>query len=146
MPIITSSIPSPRPSPRSCSASLAGEGKIKPADQVASWITKTHPEFADALEDKQNIELRHLLSMSSGLYYKQVEGTDPLYYSAPNRLQVALTTVPKVPPATEFDYTDVNPVLVGAAISAAAGEREDQFAEERLFKPLANAKLPLDGR
>ena len=115
---------------------MAGEGKIKTSDKVASWITKTHPEFADALKDKQDIELRHLLSMASGLYYKQVEGTDPLYYSAPNRLQVALTTVPRVPPASEFDYTDVNPVLVGAAISAAAGEREDRFAEERLFKPL----------
>jgi CubicO group peptidase (beta-lactamase class C family) len=115
---------------------LAGEGKITPTDRVASWITKAHPEFADALRDKQNIELRHLMSMASGLYYKQVEGTDPLYYLAPNRLQVALTTTPRVPPATEFDYTDVNPVLVGTAVSAAANEREDQFAEERLFKPL----------
>ena len=114
----------------------AGEGKIRPIDGVANWIERTHPEFADGLRDKQNIELRHLMSMSSGLYYKQVEGTDPLYYLAPNRLQVALTTVPKVRPATEFDYTDVNPVLVGAAISAATNQREDRFAEERLFKPL----------
>jgi CubicO group peptidase (beta-lactamase class C family) len=115
---------------------LAGEGKIGPDDKIATWILKAHPEFKDALEDKQDLELRHLLSMSSGLYYKQVEGTDPLYYSAPNRLQVALTTVAKVPPATQFEYTDANPVLVGAAISTAAGEPEDKLAEERLFKPL----------
>jgi CubicO group peptidase (beta-lactamase class C family) len=115
---------------------LAGEGKIKPGDEAASWIIKTHPEFADALRDKQDIKLRDLMSMASGLHYKQVEGTDPLYYAAPNRLQVALTTTRGVPPATEFDYTDVNPVLVGAAISAAANEPEDRFAEERLFKPL----------
>jgi CubicO group peptidase (beta-lactamase class C family) len=50
---------------------LAGEGKIKPSDKVATWIAKAHPEFRDALKDKQDIELRHLLSMSSGLYYKQ---------------------------------------------------------------------------
>ena len=62
---------------------LAGEGKIGPDDKIATWIVKAHPEFKDALEDKQDLELRHLLSMSSGLYYKQVEGTDPLYYSAP---------------------------------------------------------------
>jgi CubicO group peptidase (beta-lactamase class C family) len=115
---------------------LVGEGKISPDDKIAPWILKAHPEFADALEDKQAIELRHLISMSSGLYYKQVEGTDPLYYSAPNRLQVALTTVAKVPPATQFEYTDANPVLVGAAIATAAGEPEDKLAEERLFRPL----------
>ena len=51
-------------------------------------------------------------------------------------MQVALTTVAKVPPATQFEYTDANPVLVGAAISTAAGEPEDKLAEERLFKPL----------
>jgi hypothetical protein len=109
---------------------LAGEGKISPDDKIATWILKAHPEFKDALKDKQDIELRHLLSMSSGLYYKQVEGTDPLYYSAPNRLQVALTTVAKVPPGTQFEYTDANPVLVGAAIEAATGEPEDKLAEE----------------
>jgi len=115
---------------------LAGEGKISPDDKIATWIVKAHPEFKDALKDKLGIELRHLISMSSGLYYKQVEGTDPLYYSAPNRLQVALTTVAKVPPGTQFEYTDANPVLVGAAISTAAAEPEDRLAEERLFKPL----------
>lgn len=115
---------------------LAGEGKIKPDDKIAGWIATAHPELEGTLEDKQDIELRHLVSMSSGLYYKQVEGSDPLYYSAPNRLQVALTTVAKVPPGTQFEYTDANPVLVAAAIAAAAGEPEDRLAEERLFKPL----------
>ena len=115
---------------------LAGEGKIKPDDKIAGWIATAHPELEETLKDKQDIELRHLVSMSSGLYYKQVEGTDPLYYSAPNRLQVALTTVAKVPPGTQFEYTDANPVLVAAAIAAAAGEPEDKLAEERLFKPL----------
>ena len=135
-PTITSSIPSPRPSPRSCSASWPARARSARTTRSRPGSSKAHPEFADALEDKQDIELRHLMSMSSGLYYKQVEGTDPLYYSAPNRLQVALTTVAKVPPATQFEYTDANPVLVGAAISTAAGEPEDKFAEERLFKPL----------
>jgi CubicO group peptidase (beta-lactamase class C family) len=115
----------------------ADDGKINVSDKISSWITKIYPDFKDALKDKADIELRHLMSMSSGLLYKQVEGTDPLYYTAPNRLQVALTTVPRIPPATEFEYTDANPVLVGAAIKAAAGEPEDKFVEERLFKPLS---------
>lgn len=116
---------------------LAGqEGKIAVSDRVAPWILKTHPEFEDALADKKDIELGHLMSMSSGLLYRQVEGSDPLYFQAPNRLKVALTTLPRIPPATRFEYTDANPVLVGAAIAAAAGQREDRYAEAHLFKPL----------
>src|SRR5262249_41242483 len=36
----------------------------------------------------------------------------------------------------QFEYTDANPVLVGASIAAAAGVPEDRYAEEHLFKPL----------
>jgi len=115
---------------------LAGEGKIATSDRAAKWILKDHPEFEQAMKDKKDIELGHLMSMSSGLLYKQVEGSDPLYFQAPNRLQVALGTVPRIPPATLFEYTDANPVMVGASIAAAAGQREDIYAEEHLFKPL----------
>jgi CubicO group peptidase (beta-lactamase class C family) len=115
---------------------LAGQGKIATTDRAAPWILKTHPQFKDALNDKKDIALGHLMSMSSGLLYKQVEGSDPLYFQAPDRLKVALSTVPRIPPATRFEYTDANPVLVGAAIAAAAGQREDRYAEEQLFKPL----------
>jgi len=115
---------------------LAGEGKIATSDRAAQWIEKARPELAPLLSDKKNIELGHLMSMSSGLLYKQVEGSDPLYFQAPDRLKVALGTVARIPPATLFEYTDANPVLVGAAISTAAGQREDRYAEERLFKPL----------
>jgi CubicO group peptidase (beta-lactamase class C family) len=115
---------------------VAGEGKIRPSDKIADWIVKARPEFESTLADKRGIELRHLLSMSSGLSYQQTEGTDPLYYAAPDRLQVALTTTARLPPEQTFEYTDVNPVLVGTAIATAAGASEDRLAEERLFRPL----------
>lgn len=115
---------------------LQGEGRIATGDRAAKWIVKAHPEFEGALADKKDIELGHLMAMSSGLLYKQVEGSDPLYFEAPDRLQVALGTTARIPPATLFEYTDANPVLVGAAIAAAAGQREDSYAEEHLFKPL----------
>lgn len=115
---------------------LAEEGRIATSDTAAKWILKAHPEFEQALSDKKSIELGHLLSMSSGLLYKQVEGSDPLYFQAPNRLKVALGTEPRIPPATRFEYTDANPVMVGAAIAAAAGQPEDRYAEAHLFKPL----------
>ena len=115
---------------------LAGQGKIALSDPAAKWILKTNPQFREAIEDKKHIELRQLMAMSSGLLYKQVEGSDPLYFQAPDRLKVALSTVPRIPPDTRFEYTDANPVLVGAAIAAAAGQPEDHYAEEHLFKPL----------
>ena len=56
---------------------LADQGKLSVDDPVAPWILKIRPDLKDAVADKQAIKLRHLMSMSSGLLYKQVEGSDP---------------------------------------------------------------------
>ena len=122
---------------------LVGEGKLSASEKVAPRIASARPEFKEALADKQNIELRHLLSMSSGLYYKTTEGTDPLYYLAPDRLKVALGTEAN-PPETRFDYTDVNPVLAGATVSAAAGEPRRQVCRRKALQAFGHEKLPLD--
>ncbi len=124
---------------------LNGEGRLSPDDKVAPLIAKARPDLASELADKQDIELRHLLSMSSGLRYQTKEGTDPLYYAAPDRLRVAVTSRADLAPGKKFDYIDVNPVLVGTAVSVAAGEREDKFAEENLFKPLGMSHYRWDG-
>jgi CubicO group peptidase (beta-lactamase class C family) len=115
---------------------LEGQGKLSPTTRVAPLIAKARPDLASQLADKQDIELRHLMSMSSGLSYQTREGTDPLYYGAPDRLRVAVTARAAKAPGTDFDYIDVNPVLAGTAVSVAAHEREDRFAETKLFKPL----------
>ncbi|KAK48213.1 beta-lactamase [Caballeronia jiangsuensis] len=115
---------------------LEGEGKLNPSTKVAPLIAKARPDLAAQLADKENIELRHLMSMSSGLSYQTREGTDPLYYGAPDRLRVAVTAKAAKAPGTDFDYIDVNPVLVGTAVSVAAHEREDRFAQKKLFEPL----------
>lgn len=124
---------------------LNGEGKLGPNDKIVPKILALHPELKDALADKQDITVRDLISMSSGLLYKQTEGSDTLYYGVPNRLSVAAHSQAKLPPGTAFEYTDVNPVLVGMAISGAAGQREEKFAEERLFKPLGMSHYRWDG-
>lgn len=116
---------------------LVGEGKLAPSTKVAPMIAQARPDLASELADKQDIELRHLMSMSSGLSYQTREGTDPLYYEAPDRLRVAVTSrATAAAPGTHFDYIDVNPVLTGTAVSIAAQESEDQFAREQLFEPL----------
>ena len=64
-------------------------GKLAATDAPAQRLATARPDLAPALADKQRIELRHLMSMSSGLSYKLVEGTDTLYYGVPDRLKVA---------------------------------------------------------
>ncbi|WP_191629114.1 serine hydrolase domain-containing protein [Pandoraea terrae] len=124
---------------------LVGLGRLAATDKVVPLVAKGRPDLAVDLADKQDIELRHLLSMSSGLRYQTREGTDPLYYEAPDRLRVAVTSRAELPPGQKFDYIDVNPVLVGTAVSVAAREREDRFAEEHLFKPLGMRHYRWDG-
>ncbi|MGU7784203.1 serine hydrolase domain-containing protein [Burkholderia sp. PU8-34] len=115
---------------------LDGEGKLGPSTKVAPLIAAARPDLASDLADKQDIALRHLMSMSSGLSYQTREGTDPLYYGAPDRLRVAVSSRAATTPGAHFDYIDVNPVLVGAAVSAAARAPEDAFARDTLFEPL----------
>jgi CubicO group peptidase (beta-lactamase class C family) len=74
--------------------------------------------------------------MSSGLHYNFNPENDPIYYGSPDRLKLVSTTMPKVAPGSEFEYTDVNPVFVAAMVSAAAGMPIEQYAEQKLFKPL----------
>ncbi|URF07465.1 serine hydrolase domain-containing protein [Cupriavidus campinensis] len=124
---------------------LVGDGKLSASDAPAPRLAAARPDLAPSLADKQQIQLRHLMSMSSGLSYKLVEGTDTLYYGVPDRLKVAASASVRAKPGTEFDYIDVNPVLVGATISQVTGMPEQQYAAQRLFKPLGMAHYRWDG-
>jgi CubicO group peptidase (beta-lactamase class C family) len=48
---------------------LIADGKISLDDRIAPILTKWRPDLKDALADKQEIELRHVLTMSTGLQY-----------------------------------------------------------------------------
>jgi len=115
---------------------LAGEGKIATEDRVAPWIERTHPNFHAALADKQAIELRHVMSMSTGLFYDFKPTDDPIYYGAPDRLKLAAETTPKRAPGEAFEYTDVNPILASATLGADAGMPLEKYAEGKLFHPM----------
>ncbi|HDR9485267.1 TPA: serine hydrolase [Burkholderia aenigmatica] len=105
-------------------------------DPVAARLAAWRPDLGGALADKHDIQLKHVLSMSSGLHYDFSPKDDPIYYTAPDRLKLAASAQPKVAPGTEFEYTDVNPILASAMLSAAAGEPVERVAQARLFGPL----------
>lgn len=115
---------------------LVDEGRARLDEKVAPVLTRVRPDLASAFADKQGIELRHVLSMSTGLVYNFKPTDDPIYYGAPDRLKLAAETTPKRPPGAEFDYTDINPILASATLGADAGMPLQAFAELTIFKPL----------
>jgi CubicO group peptidase (beta-lactamase class C family) len=115
---------------------LVDEGKLRLDDKVGELVTKLRPELAEKFVDKRELEVRHLLTMSSGLHYDFKPKDDPIYYTAPDRLQLAAGTQPKLPPGQAFEYTDINPILTAAVLTAAAGMPIQDYAEARLFRPL----------
>jgi CubicO group peptidase (beta-lactamase class C family) len=100
---------------------LIDEGKLRLDDKVGDVIAKWRPDLAGKFADKQDLKVRHILTMSSGLHYDFKPKDDPIYYEAPDRLALAADTQPKIPPGKEFEYTDINPILTAAVLSAAAG-------------------------
>jgi len=115
---------------------LIDEGRARLDEKVAPVLTKARPDLKEAFADKQAIELRHVMSMSTGLFYNFKPTDDPIYYGAPDRLKLAAETTPKRQPGEAFEYTDVNPILASATLGADAGMPLEKFAEQKLFKPM----------
>lgn len=115
---------------------LVDQRAVRLDEPVAARLAAWRPDLAGALADKRDIALKHVLSMSSGLHYDFSPKDDPIYYTAPDRLKLAASAAPKVAPGTAFEYTDVNPILAAAMLSAAAGEPVERYAQTHLFGPL----------
>lgn len=115
---------------------LIDQGALNLNDTIPGTLSKWRPDLKTDFADKQNIELRHVLSMSSGLHYDFKPKNDPLYYDAPDRLKLAAETHAKVPPGTAFEYTDINPIFAAAMLSTAAGMPIEQYAQTHLFGPM----------
>lgn len=119
-----------------CAAALVDQGRTRWDEKIAPVLARVRPDLASALADKQAIELRHVMSMSTGLFYDFKPTDDPIYYGAPDRLKLAVETTPKRAPGEAFEYTDVNPILASATLGADAGMPLERYAEDTLFRPL----------
>ena len=105
---------------------LAEEGRVRLNDNIQVYL----PDF----QDRTRITVLQLLTHFSGLRPTlPLESTWRGYQAGVN---LALQEGPTVAPGTKFIYSDVNYVLLSEIIRRVSGTSLDNFADERIFKPL----------
>jgi len=119
------------------------EGYIGSVEQkVLDFFPEYIPENPDSLKDE--ITLRHMLTMSSGLEwteeeysYSDLRNTYNLWMESDDLVKFVLDRPMAYPPGTSCDYNTGGSHLLSAIIERSAGIRTDSFVENKIFKPLA---------
>lgn len=116
------------------------EGHVSGVDAP---ITDYLPELRERDPRFGRITIRHLLTMSSGLRYKEGGlpfpwvGDDAKTYYAPDLRELALEgTHVEGEPGRRFEYNNYHPLLLGLILERATGRSVAQYLEEKLWRPL----------
>ena len=115
------------------------EGAIHSLDDP---ITDYLPELLERDRRFEQITIRHLLLMSSGLEYDEsgsfmFNGDDPLTTYHPDQRHLALTnTRIGGPPGRSFSYNKYHPQLLGLILERATGMSVTAYTQSRLWDPL----------
>jgi uncharacterized protein YbbC (DUF1343 family) len=107
---------------------LLEDGKVRLNDRVATFI----PGFERY--GKADITVRHLLTHLSGLR-PDVDLADA-WTGYDTAISLAMEEVPVSSPGTRFVYSDINFFLLGEIVRRVSGKPLDEFAQERIFRPL----------
>ena len=107
---------------------LVEQGKVRLNDPVAKYL----PEFAQ--NGKDDITLRQLLTHYSGLapdldLKVRWEGKQTAY-------GMMLAEAPEEPPGSQFTYSDINFIALGAVVERVSGETLDAYTARHVFAPL----------
>ncbi len=111
------------------------EGKIKSLDEpVANYL----PEFDD---EKKNITIRHILTMSSGLswsesYVSPFCDVAELYYDTDDRDLALNRRTIEEEPGNVFKYKSGDTQVLMYILAAATGQNVSDYASEKLWKPM----------
>jgi CubicO group peptidase (beta-lactamase class C family) len=113
------------------------EGHIGSVDDP---ITEYIPELKGP--GMEEITIRHLLTMSSGLKYSgEGDGGGPLgddaktYYD-PNLRELALTVEPEVEPGRRWEYNNYHPLLLGMILERATDRPVAAYLSQKIWRPL----------
>ncbi len=115
---------------------LAGEKKLGLDDPLN--------KYASFVPNGQNITLRMLANMTSGLFnYTEDKGFVKTLIANPNKsftprqlVDIGLSHPPNFKPNTGWHYSNTNTVLLGMIIEKVTGESIADVFAQRIFKPL----------
>src|SRR3712207_4491289 len=130
------------------------EGHIKSVNEP---ITNYIPELLEQDERFEEITIRHLLTMSSGIKYEEggdlpwsEQADDTKTYYATDLRKLALeNTLIEGEPGEYFEYNNYNPLLIGMILERATGMSVSRYLQEKLWKPLgmeADGSWSLDSK
>ncbi len=107
---------------------LVEEGKLRLDDRV----TKHLPGFAGG---NSSITVRQLLTHFSGL--RPDLDLDPPWSGYQTGIELAYREVPQASPGSRFVYSDINYILLAELVHQISGRPLEEFAAEKIFRPLA---------
>ncbi len=90
--------------------------------------------FIDVPEDKKDIEIRHLLTHTSGIrshFLLENDGRSP-----DEAAEIILSMPLSTPTGTKVEYSCMGYILLGKILEKIGGKRLDMLADELVFKPL----------
>jgi CubicO group peptidase (beta-lactamase class C family) len=92
--------------------------------------------FHNPSEEKNALQLSHLLSMSSGLDCQEFTGAGPTMEQSANWVQFMLDLPVVETPGEKFGYCNGNAHLLSAILEQTTGLTARELANQELFKPL----------
>ncbi len=134
--------------PKSITATLAGrlllEGRITSLSTPLAVIIRRPIFVADIDWDKlQAIQLEHAMRMRSGFQWED-KGDSPGVNPSLDTLREGIKLPLAEKPGAKFKYGELDPALVGIAISDSTGQSLPDAAQTLLFGPLQIPKPPWD--
>ncbi len=119
---------------------LVADGKLAVDDPVSRFV----PGWADGLRGR--VTVRHLLTMTSGLS-KATTPAQSVGFAA-DKSGFAINLEPTNEPGSRWDYSNEGVQLLSPILEKAAGMPLQDYARDRLFRPLGmdETRLRLDGK
>ena len=115
---------------------LLRSGRLSSLDvSVADIVAASTKLDADKLEKARRIRIKDVMSMASGLEYRDDPTSHPIYGAA-DRFQFALAPALVHEPGQRYNYSNGDASIAGAVVAAAAGKDLLGYGNEVLFGPL----------
>ena len=111
------------------------EGTLRSLDQTVGELLP--PTAALVPADKEDITLRHLLTMSGGFEWTEVGAAGyNEWITSSDHLAYVLEQPLSDPPGSRFNYNSAAVHLLGVMLEGASGEELQTFADRVLFSPI----------